>query len=290
MLMKHLAIFVLTVAAVQAQTTTPQPAPQAAAAAPQAVSVPGNISNAPVNKGNLGTSPWPRPTAQQAYEASKGKKVRIVLVGDSTMQPGSGYGASFCDLVTMDTACINEGKGGRSTKSYREEGSWKTILDYLGKLKPEERSKTWVLIQFGHNDISPKPDRHADAATDFPANMQRFVEELRAAGANPVLVTPLSQRDFKDGQVNNHLALYAEATRKVARDEAVPLLDLNADSVAYLNKVGKVEADTYAPEPAPSPKFDTTHLGHKGALVFGTMVEFELVTTIPELKPYFQIL
>src|SRR3546814_10798762 len=47
---------------------------------------------------------------------------------------------------------------------------------------------TWVLIQFAHNDQSSKPERWTDEATEFPANLRRFVEEVRAAGATPVLV------------------------------------------------------------------------------------------------------
>ena len=49
-----------------------------------------------------------------------------------------------------------------------------------------------LLIQFGHNDQPGKPGRSTDLATEFPANLARYVSYLRAAGA-----TPLSDRELE---------------------------------------------------------------------------------------------
>lgn len=249
--------------------------------------VPPEASKETVTKSVPGKLRWP--TLDQMLEKSHGKTTRIVLVGDSTMQTGSGYGDGFCALVTAETACINEGKGGRSTLSYRAEGSWQQILDYLGKLTAEERMRTWILIQFGHNDQPGKPGRSTDLATEFPANLHHFVQDVKTLGANAVLVTALSRRSFKDGKIDDSLGPWAEATRKVAQEEKIPVLDLNAESVAYLNKIGPAEADTQAVEPAPSPKFDHTHLGPKGEAIYGAMVAHELVTAVPALKANFHL-
>src|SRR6201994_1895586 len=76
--------------------------------------------------------------------------VRIILVGDSTMAVKSGYGPGFCALVTESATCLDMAKGGRSSGSYRAEGSWAEVMD---QLKDNARFKhTYVLIQFGHND------------------------------------------------------------------------------------------------------------------------------------------
>ena len=56
---------------------------------------------------------------------------RIILVGDSTMAVKSGYGPGFCAHVTPDATCVNMAKGGRSTLSYRAEGSWDQVLAEL---------------------------------------------------------------------------------------------------------------------------------------------------------------
>src|SRR3546814_12295629 len=45
---------------------------------------------------------------------------KIILVGDSTMAPHSGWGGAFCaHHVKSSVACLNGGRGGRSTRRYR---------------------------------------------------------------------------------------------------------------------------------------------------------------------------
>jgi lysophospholipase L1-like esterase len=175
--------------------------------------------------------------------------VRIILVGDSTMAVRSGWGPGFCTDVVEQVTCINMAKGGRSSGSYRAEGSWEKVLE---EIKHNSDFKaTYVLIQFGHNDQPGKPGRSTDLATEFPVNMQRYVQDVIANGAKPVLITPLTRRWFKDGKVRNDLEPWALATKKVAAEMGVPLLDLNADSVAAIQQMGPVEANTLAMAPPP---------------------------------------
>src|ERR1700712_4924855 len=72
--------------------------------------------------------------------------VRIILVGDSTMAVKTGYGPGFCAAVIPQVSCVNMAKGGRSTKSYREEGSWDEVRAAL-RDKDAYRA-TYVLMQF----------------------------------------------------------------------------------------------------------------------------------------------
>jgi lysophospholipase L1-like esterase len=240
--------------------------------------------------------------------------LRIILVGDSTMAVGSGYGPGFCASLVAQVSCLNMAKGGRSTKSYREEGSWDEVL---AALREKDRYRaTYVLIQFGHNDQPNKPGRSTDLRTEFPANLRRYVEETRAAGARPVLVTPLTRRMFRDGKLADTLEPWAEAATVVAKEESVPILDLYRESSATVQRSGPVEANTFAmappppayaesaksgtslalppkpsspgPEPKgdPGPVFDYTHLGSKGSSYFGRMVALELANAVPEIKPY----
>ena len=241
--------------------------------------------------------------------------IRIILVGDSTMAVRTGYGPGFCAELVAEVTCVNMAKGGRSSKSYRDEGSWAQVIEALSDKQTYQA--TYVLIQFGHNDQPNKPGRSTDVKTEFPANMGRYVEEVRASGAKPVLVTPLTRRMFRDGKLEDTLEPWAEATRIVAKDESVPLLDLYRDSSAAIQKLGPVESNTLAmatpprpfaesagtgtskplspkkpsspgaePQGDPGPVFDYTHLGSKGSLYFGRMVAAELTNTIPELQPY----
>ncbi len=188
-------------------------------------------------------------TALPAAEAAppKFKAVKIVLIGDSTTAVLGGWGPSFCGWhVTSFAACINLARGGRSSGNYRTEGSWALALD---EIKAGGFTDTYVLIQFGHNDQPGKPGRSTDLATEFPANMKRYVEEVRAAGGKPVLITPLTRRQFKNGKLQDDLEPWAQAVRKVAAETHTPLVDLHARSQAAVQALGPVEVMKFAQRP-----------------------------------------
>jgi lysophospholipase L1-like esterase len=187
------------------------------------------------------------PTAEPA--PPKFKAIKIVLVGDSTTAVLGGWGPSFCGWhVTSFAACINLARGGRSSGNYRTEGSWALAMD---EIKSGGFTDTYVLIQFGHNDQPGKPGRSTDLATEFPANMKRYVEEVRSAGGKPILVTPLTRRQFKDGKLLDDLGPWADAVRKVAVETQTPVVDLHARSQAAVQAMGPVEAMKFAQRPPP---------------------------------------
>lgn len=238
--------------------------------------------------------------------------IRIILVGDSTVAPKNGWGPGFCADVTAQVACVNLAKNGRSSSSYRAEGSWAKVMDLLKS--SGDFSATYVLIQFGHNDQPGKPGRSTDLATEFPANIRRYVTDIKSAGGKPILITPLTRRAFKDGQLKNDLGPWGDADKKVAAEENIPVLDLNSGSAAAVQKMGPVEANLLAQAPPPpfvqaageqgnspslpkataalepngdpAPVFDYTHLGPKGWTFFGRMVADELSAAVPALRPY----
>nr|WP_255719395.1 rhamnogalacturonan acetylesterase [Pelomonas sp. P8] len=205
---------------------------------------------------------------------------RLILVGDSTMAPRSGYGNALCARF-QQVACLNLARGGRSSSSYRAEGLWGSVLALLNERGPGDvRQQTLVLIQFGHNDQPGKPGRSTDLATEFGPNLAGYVKDVKAAGADVVLVTPLTRRSFKAGELPNDLRPWAEATLRVGAELGVPVLDLNATSHAAVAAMGQDAADTLAEAP---PRFDRTHLGPKGAAVFSEQVMTALLALKPEL-------
>ena len=246
---------------------------------------------------------------QQSAHAATPQSVRIILVGDSTMATRTGYGDALCSLFQPDVKCVNLAKGGRSSMSFSAEGLWNNVMKLL--LDPASPTKTYVLIQFGHNDQPGKPGRSTDLATEFPVNIARYVDEVKSLGGVPVLVTPLTRRTFKGGVLHNDLIPWADVTRQAAKDKSVPLLDLNVNSAAAVALMGTTEADTLAEEPPPpfpayaaaliadlasternvapgtvsvaKSRFDYTHLGAKGAALFSKMVVRELVLAVPSL-------
>lgn len=235
--------------------------------------------------------------------AAEPKPVRVILVGDSTMATRNGYGDALCARFIPSVSCINLARNGRSSGSFRAEGLWDHVQ---GLLKEGHNfSQTYVLIQFGHNDQPGKPGRSTDLATEFPPNMARYVAEVKAAGAMPVLVTPLSRRTFKQGILENDLRPWAEVTLNTAAAARVPGLDLNAESHLAVQRMGQEEADTLAVEPPPEKvvvvdtikaehagaaksAFDRTHVGPKGANLFARMVQRQLTLAIPMLGDYFR--
>ena len=202
---------------------------------------------------------------------------RLILVGDSTMAPRSGYGNALCARL-QQVACINLARGGRSSMSFRAEGLWATVMVLLNE--GTSRQKTLVLIQFGHNDQPGKPGRSTDLATEFGPNMAGYVKDVKAAGAEVVLLTPLTRRTFKGGELPNDLRPWAEAILQVGAEQGVPVLDLNAVSHASVAAMGQAAADTLAEAP---PRFDRTHLGPKGAAFFSEQVLDGLVKLKPDL-------
>ncbi|MBW8848381.1 MAG: rhamnogalacturonan acetylesterase [Burkholderiales bacterium] len=205
---------------------------------------------------------------------------RLILVGDSTMAPRSGYGNALCARF-QQVACLNLARGGRSSKSYRAEGLWDTVLALLNERGAgDTRQKTVVLIQFGHNDQPGKPGRSTDLATEFGPNMAGYVKEAKAVGAEVILVTPLTRRTFKAGELDNDLRPWAEAVIQVGSEQGVSVLDLNAVSSAAVQAMGQPAADTLAEAP---PRFDRTHLGPKGASLFSEQVMEGLIRLKPEL-------
>jgi lysophospholipase L1-like esterase len=265
---------------------------------------------------------WAATTARAApdREAAAHKPIKaskIILVGDSTVAVQGGWGPSFCaEHVTSAVACVNLARGGRSTSSYIAEGSWQIAL---AEARVPGYVTTWVLIQFGHNDQPGKPGRSTDLAREFPANLERYVREARAAGAQPVLVSSLTRRMFKRGELLNSLRPWAEATAAVAKKLDVPFIDLNRVSWRAVADMGAAEATRFAPRPPtaqvlaaaqagttihaqtatqtqppaaavpgmaqPKLSFDYTHLGREGADYFAAMMARELAEKIPEMRP-----
>ena len=254
--------------------------------------------------------------ARERTDAEPLAPYKIILVGDSTMAPHSGWGGAFCAKhVKSSVACVNAGRGGRSTRSYRQEGSWDIAL---AEAKVPGYRATWVLIQFAHNDQSSRPERWTDETTEFPANLRRFVDEVKAAGATPVLVTPLTRREFRDGKLRNTLASWSDQVRGVAKAMDVPLVNLNALSARQAQEMGAETATKLAQEaptpeelaaakagttlparpapPAPPPiegngargqvtrKFDYTHLGDIGAEVTARLVTQALAQAVQGLR------
>jgi pectinesterase len=179
-----------------------------------------------------------------AIPAATKAQVTIYLAGDSTMaaklpekRPETGWGEALGQFFRDGAVRIdNRAKNGRSTRTFLSEDLWQNLLASL-------RKGDFVLIQFGHNDSSKeKTDRYTPPA-DYRANLSRFVTEVRARKAIPILLTPVMRRRFdSNGVFYDTHGEYPDIVRSVAVTYHVPLIDMHRKSEGLLKQ--------YGPEPS----------------------------------------
>jgi len=150
---------------------------------------------------------------------------RVYLAGDSTMankpteppNPEYGWGQILPKFFKDTTVVVNYAQNGASTRSFITSGLWKKLVDAL---QPGD----WTVIQFAHNDEKIFPN----ARGEFQMNLRRFIADVRAKGAIPILATPCARRSFDaSGKLVDTHGDYPEAVRAVAIEEKVSLLEMN---------------------------------------------------------------
>jgi lysophospholipase L1-like esterase len=216
-------------------------------------------------------------TASHVGALSFGQEVKIVLVGDSTVNDGGGWGPGFRAQFGPEVEVVNLALNGRSSKSFRDEGAWQPAI----AAEPD-----YILIQFGHNDCPGKgPERETDPETTYRENLTRYLREARAAGAKPVLVTSIVRRLFTaDGRIKaDCLVPFVAEVRRLAAEQDVGLIDLYALTLAQSEQLGPEGSAALGPKDADG-KLDTTHLAPRGQREIGAMAARELVRLEPRLK------
>jgi len=188
----------------------------------------------------------------------KREPVKVYLIGDSTVAdysleadytqkryPLMGWGQVFQQFLTKDNLknlnhlikndsalVVDKAKGGRSTRSFFEEGRWKEVLSTL-------RKNDLVLIQFGHNDgAKDKPERYVDIP-GYKKFLRMYVNETRAKGAKPILITPVTRNyPWKNGVLGSAHGEYPQAVMDVAKELSVPVIDLTTLSADLFTSKG----------------------------------------------------
>lgn len=200
--------------------------------------------------------------------------ITIHLAGDSTMaeklpekRPETGWGEALPRFFRETRVRVrNHAKNGRSTRLFIEQKHWQTLLDSL-------KGGDYVFIQFGHNDSAKdRPDRYTPPE-DYRANLVRFVREVRARKATPVLFTPVMRRRFtKEGVFQDVHGVYPGIVREVAAGHKVPLIDMHRTSERVLVRLGPEESRKLFLQlkPGENPNYpngvdDNTHFNPRGA-------------------------
>lgn len=186
--------------------------------------------------------------------------IKVVCVGDSivarsgqTTNPGQyGWGETLQKFMPKRVEILNLAKGGRSSKSYIDEGLWE-----IAKLERAD----FYLIEFGHNDQKfSDPLRYTDPSSTFKEYLKAYISESRSIGATPILVAPFVRRLYHDEKVNGSLEPYAKAMSELASEEDVLFIDTYTISKNYFNLIGEQESLAYG-----DTESDRTHFSLMGA-------------------------
>jgi lysophospholipase L1-like esterase len=275
---------------------------------------------------------------RQAAEIANASLVRIFVAGDSTVSnhdrllfPRTGWGQFLGERLSdpARTKVVNVAQSGRSSRSFVAEG-WLTMIEQ------EIRPGDLLLIQFGHNDercagavevatLCSYPNTAQGAiqggsTMSFQRSLEKYVAVARSKGATPVLITPVTRvvKDRNDPgkgvfpivgttHVSRQGAFrgdYSQTVRDAARANGTALIDLDAQSIAFANRIGdpgwkqywlavhEAQYPRYAP--GVTGNFDTpdnVHFQQAGARVLADMVvqgiRADRTGSLDELLPLF---
>lgn len=224
----------------------------------------------------------------------------LILIGDSTVRNGHddgqgkgaegqwGWGnpiAAYFDASRVNL--VNRAVGGLSSRTYRSSGHWDRTQAFI-------KRGDWVLMQFGHNDASPVNDNNRargvlrgtgteqedidnlltgkrETVTTYGAYLRAYVAEIRAAGATPVIASPVIRKRWEaDGiKVQRAGGNYAVWAAEVAKQEGVAFIDLNEWGALRYEALGKAEVEKLFPADMPQ---ETVHTNWLGAAVNAQLV------------------
>ncbi len=209
--------------------------------------------------------------------------------------PQTGWGQVFQPLFTPESLARlknlhvaskvvvdDKAKGGRSTRSFFEEGRWREIYDAL---QPGDL----VLIQFGHNDQSKeKVDRYTPIE-GYKQYLRLYVEQVRAKKARPILITSVNRNyPWVNAKLQNSHGDYPQAVKDIGKEMKVDVIDLTQLSIDHFTAKGEAYvSDNYFMHLAkgqypgyPEGLNDNSHFKPEGAAAVANLV-FEALTKLP---------
>lgn len=167
----------------------------------------------------------------------------VFLCGNSTVvdqdnEPWGSWGQMIPRFFNENICFANYAESGESANTFI---AAKRLKKALTQMKPGD----YVFMEFGHNDQKQKGPGKG-AFYSYMTSLKTFIDETRAHGAHPVLVTPTQRRSFgADGKIQDTHEDYPDAMRWLAAKENVPLIDLNEMTRTLYEAMG-VEASKKA--------------------------------------------
>jgi lysophospholipase L1-like esterase len=211
----------------------------------------------------------------------------IFVAGDSTAARGKGvtqqgWAVPFADYFDPAKANVaNRARGGRSSRTFIAEGSWDKILADL-------KAGDIVLIQFSHNDGSPVNESESvpvaarrsrgtipglgeetqeidniitkqhEVVHTYGWYFRKMIADVKATGAQPVVVSSTVRNNWKDGHIERGPGKYREWAYDVAKQTAVPFVDLTTTMADKFDALGAEKTKAVYQQ-------DSTHFDAVGA-------------------------
>ena len=199
------------------------------------------------------------------------------------------WGQMIPHFFGTDVCIANYAESGESANTFIAAGRLKKALSQIKK-------GDYLFMEFGHNDQKQKGPGKG-AYYSFMTSLKTFIDEARARGAYPVLVTPTQRRSFDaTGHIRDTHEDYPEAMRWLAAKENVPLIDLNEMTRTLYEALGTetskrafvhYPAGTY---PGQTKAFeDNTHFNPYGAYQIAQCVIEGMKKAVPELAKHLKI-
>ena len=199
----------------------------------------------------------------------------LFLVGNSTMRTGTlgngsngqwGWGFYAHEYYDENKITVeNHALGGTSPRTFYN-NLWKPVLAAIQK-------GDYVFLELGHNDNGPidsirarssyRPNEVLEVKEDsisiynkvtkkqetvytFGGYTRRFINEIRAKGATPILFTLTPRNDYEEDnpkKIKRKLTDFTPAIFAIGKEMNVPVIDLNDISALKLEKYGPWKTD-----------------------------------------------
>ncbi len=197
---------------------------------------------------------------------------KLWIAGDSTVcdqdtTDYAGWGQHLPQFIVPPVSVANYADSGESS------GSFLGNSKLWGAIKAGWAAGDYVLIQLGHND------KDTTAAT-YQSNMTTMVTQAKAAGVNPILVTPTSRVGYAlaEEHVNSTGANLPQIIRDLGTSQDVPVIDLTVTTWNWLQTVDWTQYYALGT--------DHTHTNPKGAEVIAGFVRDAIRTQKLPLAAY----
>lgn len=162
---------------------------------------------------------------------------KIAYYPYNPLENTGGWGQMLSAYIRKGIAVSNHSKEQLSIAGFRQEG-------YYAMIKAHLRLGDYVLLHFSKTEGAEAGEVDSD---QYRSILIEYIEETRAMGAYPILVTPFCRNvwladgsKLKDKQYD-----YAIVCREVGHTYHVPVIDLYKESKEFIVTIGQERAQAY---------------------------------------------